>query len=402
MQVDEWSVGQRIAAHRRRRNLTQEELAGLTGISLSLMKKIESGVRPVTKFSTLVLFAQVLRIRDMRELTGVPLPMVADGAHGHAVANEVRAAMTEYATVGGTAVDVRDLGRRIEQTWEAWQQPSPWRYTQVGQQLPTLIREAMAATRAADPVDRRVALRETAKLYQLVRTWTKRVGEHELSWLAADRSINAALEADDPDLAAAGSWNLAMILSAKGHTANASAVVVAAIEALRPRMAEATEPRMAVWGGLHLLAASEAARSEQAPAAERFLDEALPLAERVGETNHFRLVFGPTNVALHRLSTYVELGRVREALSVGESIAVTSSAAVERRLTYYLDTARCYARLKNDIAAVHMLQRLHGESAEDLYYNPLARETLRELWGRAKPSMHGELMPLLAAAGLPD
>lgn len=401
-QAEDWGVGQRIAAHRLRRNMTQEQLAGLVGISLSLMKKIESGVRPVTKFSTLVLFAQALRIRDMRELTGIPLPMVANGIHGHAVADSVRTAMTDYTSNATTRIDLPSLSRRIEEAWTAWQDSSPWRYSQVGQYLPALILDSRNAVLAAHGKERKTALRETAKLYQLVRTWTKRVGEHELSWLAADRSISAALEADDPDLAAAGSWNLAMILSAKGHTDNATAVVTSAIETLRPLMSEADEPRMAVWGGLHLLAATEAARADREPEAAEYLGEATPIAARTGETNHFRMAFGPTNVALHRMSTYVELGRVRDALAVSDSIEIASTIAVERRLTYYLDTARSYARAKNDVAVIHMMQRLYRESAEELYYNPMARETLRELWRRAKPALRVDLDPLLSAAGLPD
>src|SRR6266536_1844214 len=82
MDIDEWAIGERIANHRARRGLTQEELAGLVGISLSMMKKIESGDRLVTKFSQLVSFAQALRVKDLRELTGVPLPLMPDGCRG--------------------------------------------------------------------------------------------------------------------------------------------------------------------------------------------------------------------------------------------------------------------------------------------------------------------------------
>jgi hypothetical protein len=55
-------------------------------------------------------------------------------------------------------------------------------------------------------------------------------------------------------------------------------------------------------------------------------------------------------------------------------------AAVERRLTYHLDTARSYAR-KSSVQV---------------------RETLRQLMGRAKPAVMPDLRPLLAAASLPD
>jgi len=402
VQVDEWGVGQRIAAHRTRRGLTQEELAGLTGISLSLMKKIESGDRPVTRFSTLVLFAQVLRVKDLRELTGVPLPLVPDGVRGHPAAGAVRAAMTDYARPGGEPPALDRLAERIEQTWEIWQAPSPWRYAQVGQNLPDLIRDIQRAVRLHRYDARRQALRQASKLYQLVRTWTKRVGEHELSWLAADRAVSAALEADDPDLAGAAAWNLAMILSAKGHTEQARAIVYQAIDELTPFMTDAAAPRLAVWGGLHLMGATEAARDDKAAEAQRLLDEAAPVAGRVGETNHFRMVFGPTNLMVHRVSTYVELGRTRDALDLAERVSVTEVPAVERRLTYHLEAARCYARKRNDIAAVHMIQHIHRESPEELRYNVLARETLRELMRRAKPAVQADLQPLLTAAGLPD
>jgi hypothetical protein len=311
-------------------------------------------------------------------------------------------AMTEYATRSNDVPALGSLASSIDNTWSLWQESSPWRYARVGQALPALIRDVRGAVAAYEGDDRRQALGETAKLYQLVRTWTKRVGEHELSWLAADRAMNAALEADDPDLIGSGAWNLAMILSAKGHTENASSIALVAIEDMAHLIADASEARLAVWGGLHLLAASEAARSDKAAEADRLLHEASPVAERLGETNYFRMVFGPTNVALHRLSTLVELGRTREALDTAESISVNAVQAVERRLTYYLDSARCYARLGNDLAAIHMLQHLHAESPEEIYYNSMARETLRSLVRNAKPSMRSEMDPLLRAAGLPD
>jgi transcriptional regulator with XRE-family HTH domain len=108
MERDERAIGQRIARHRVRRGLTQDELAGLVGISLSMIKKIESGDRLVTRFSQLVLFAEVLRIKDMRELTGVPLRLAPDERRGHPSADAVYAALLErgravgeQAAVGG-------------------------------------------------------------------------------------------------------------------------------------------------------------------------------------------------------------------------------------------------------------------------------------------------------------
>jgi transcriptional regulator with XRE-family HTH domain len=402
VEIDEWAVGQRIASHRQRRGLTQEELAGLVGISLSMMKKIESGDRLVTKFSQLVLFAQVLRVKDLRELTGVPLPLMPDGHRGHPSADAVRAAMMDRGLVAGDVPELDELAAAIENSWGRWQEASAFRYAAVGQDLPSLIRQVEAAVRLHRNANRRRALREASKLYQLVRTWTKRVGEHELSFLAADRAVSFALDADDPDLAGSAAWNLAMILSAQGKTESARAVVGRAIEELRPYLKDPRPARLAVFGGLHLLAATEAARDDNGDEAQRLLDVADRLAVRVGETNHFRMVFGPTNVALHRVTTAVELGRNGAALDIAERVDIDQAPAVERRLTYHLDIARSYARGHNDVAAVHMIQRVHVDSPEELRYSVLARETLRQLMGRAKPAVMSDLRPLLAAANLPD
>lgn len=402
MEIDEWAIGKRIAMHRAPRGLTQEELAGLVGISVSMMKKIESGDRLVTKFSQLVLFAQVLRIKDLRELTGVPFPLMPDGRRGHPSAEDVRTALMDRARATGQPPDLDELSQRIEATWRTWQEPSAFRYDAVAQQLPTLIRAAQTAARLADGDQRRRALREAGKLYQLVRTWTKRVGEHELSFVAADRAVSAALDADDPDLAGAAAWNMAMILSAQGKTEQARGVVRRAIEDLSPYLDRPTQARLAVFGGLHLLGATEAARNDDADDARRLLDVAERIAIRTGETNHYRMVFGPTNVALHRMSTTIELGRIGEALKMAERVSVHHAPAVERRLTFHLDAARCYARKRVDVAAVHMIQRIHRESPEELRYSSLVRETLRQLKGRAKPALEADLQPLLTAANLPD
>jgi hypothetical protein len=239
-------------------------------------------------------------------------------------------------------------------------------------------------------------------LYQLARTWTKRVGELELSLVAADRAASCALDADDPELAAAAAWNLAMILSAQGKTEHARDVVHRAIDALASRMDNPSKDRLAVFGALHLLGATEAAREDRRAEAHRLLDVAEQVAAKTGETNCFHLVFGPTNVALYRVRVAVELGNTGEGIDLAERVSVGDFLAVERRLTFHLDTARCYLRKRNDVAAVHMLRRVYGDSPEELRYSPVLHETLRQLKARARSTIDVELRQLIAAANLPE
>ncbi|WP_189083196.1 helix-turn-helix domain-containing protein [Mangrovihabitans endophyticus] len=401
MEIDEWAIGQRIASHRVRRGITQDELAGLVGISLSMMKKIESGDRLVTRFSQMILFAQALRIKDLRELAGVPLPLMPDGRRGHPRADAVRAAVLGRGH-GVEPMSLEDVRRRLDHAWSTWQAPSAFRYEAVGQALPELLGQTAAIVNASAGARRRAALSVASLSYQLARTWTKRVGEYELSLLVADRAVSCALDADDPQLAGAAAWNLAMILSAQGETGQAREVVRHAIDQLRPRTSDPTQAGLAVFGGLHLLAATEAAREDDADEAHRLLDEASAIAARTGETNHYRMVFGPTNVALHRISTTAELGRTAQALDLAERTAVESAASVERHLTYHLEAARCYSRHSNQVAAVYMLSRVHRDSPEELRYNSSARELLRQLSGKARPAVRVDLQPLMVAANLPD
>ena len=188
MEIDEWAIGQRIASHRSRRGLTQDELAELVGISLSMMKKIESGNRAVTRFSQLVLFAQVLRIKDLRELTGVPLPLMPDGHRGHPSAEAVYSALMDRGPLDAETPNLTELASASERAWQTWQEASAFRYDLVGQQLPGLIRAGQSALSQLTGEERRRALRLTSKIYQLTRTWTKRVGEHELSFVSANRA----------------------------------------------------------------------------------------------------------------------------------------------------------------------------------------------------------------------
>jgi len=400
MMATDLDVGQRVAMFRARRGLTQEELAGLAGISLSFMKKIESGERAVTKFALLVRLAAALGVDDLRELTGVPLPLAPTDGGRHPATAEVRAALLDY-SLPGTAPELDDLGTEIEAAWSTWHESSPWRYANVGQRLPTLIRSARAAEVMHQGSQHRRARREASKLYLLVRTWTKRVGECELSLLAADRAATSAREADDPDLSAAASWNVAMVLSAEGHTSEARAVVRRAIEVLRPRVTDGGRRRMAVYGALHLLGAAEAARAHQPGEVRRLADVAATIAERTGETTYYRMMFGPTNVALYRVTAAVEMGRISDAITVAERLSLESLPSVERRLTGYLDTARCYAVRRNDIGALHMLQRVRAASIEELRYNRTAHAILDGLESHAKPSIRSDLVPLREAAGLP-
>jgi transcriptional regulator with XRE-family HTH domain len=60
-------IGERIAAYRKRRGMSQDALAGLVGMSRSWLSQVERGIHTVDRLSTLTDLAAVLRV-DVADL----------------------------------------------------------------------------------------------------------------------------------------------------------------------------------------------------------------------------------------------------------------------------------------------------------------------------------------------
>src|SRR6266508_2269823 len=85
------SIGQRIAAHRRRLGLTQDGLAMRLHRSKSWVTKIERGERPLDSVRTLLEVARALGV-EVRELTGQPW-FPEPGGPGHEALPAIRRAL---------------------------------------------------------------------------------------------------------------------------------------------------------------------------------------------------------------------------------------------------------------------------------------------------------------------
>lgn len=71
-----------------------------------------------------------------------------------------------------------------------------------------------------------------------------------------------------------------------------------------------------------------------------FLEQARRAAGYLGgDANHMWTAFGPTNVAIHRVATAMELGDVQVAADLGPTVD-TTALPTERRVRHALETAR--------------------------------------------------------------
>lgn len=111
-------------------------------------------------------------------------------------------------------------------------------------------------------------------------------------------------------------------------------------------------------------------------------------------------VFGPTNVDLHAMSIEMECGESAEGLSIADKIDVTGSPSLERQTTFYLELARLNEQRRDDAAVLLHLLEAERTGPEDLRYNTLARDLVRGLLKRARPTMAPQARALAQRIGL--
>ncbi|NIL44012.1 helix-turn-helix transcriptional regulator [Salinispora arenicola] len=390
--------GQRIKLYRRRAGLTQEVCAQLKGVTVSAWRKWESGERSVNTLSDWVDIARILRVRDLYRITGMPVGHLPDDPVDHELVKPLRAAIHAYGPPEIELMPLRELRTAVRLAWTTWHQ-SRQRYSYTGPSLPGLVQAVTAAVASTDGDSRRDALRISADLYLLVRSYAKRIGAHDVALVAADRALAAARDADDPIYRGAGAWNLGQALSMRGHAEESAELCRSAIAELRA-IDDQDPVRLSVLGGLNLLLSVQAARLHNDRDTAVVLSEAEKLAAVVGETTHHWLFFGPINVGIHRAAVALELSRHGEALKLGERVDVTGSPSVERRHSHLLHLARGYATQRDDVAASLMLSRAHQESPEDSRLSLTMRALLRELLARETPTTRPELRSLADQVGV--
>jgi transcriptional regulator with XRE-family HTH domain len=353
------SVGERIAIYRRRRGLSQLALANLIGRSEAWLSQVERGIRHVDRLSIIIGLAQVLKV-SIEDLVGQPLSLAPNGGMEYRAIPALRAALTDYevipATFGAATRDgpvrkLADLQRNADQANRLYQAAH---YEEAGLLLSRLIGEAQRASQELTGSDRRTAFIVLAQTYHATAKTLTKVGETELAWITAERSLAAVEHAESRLLMAASAYHLGHVFLRAGQLDPAIGVTMTAARALEPGLVTATPEHLSAWGALHLTALIAVARRDDRGAVRQLLGEAKATADRLGQDrNDLWTAFGPTNVALHEVSIAVELGDAGEVVRKGEALDPSRfpSGLLGRRAQVLIDLARGYTQKRKDAAA---------------------------------------------------
>jgi len=374
--------------------MSQQVFADRLGKSKSWVDKVERGVRRLDKFSVVYEIADVLQL-DVQLLLGKDPQRRPDSINciDQVEVEEIRAALERYDQISAyfhappEPPALPEMRKAVGHAWLTYQHA---KYGVLARALPKLLRDAQAAdTALAGNASSPDAAHLLGEVYQIASSTLRKLGECELAWLAADRSIAVAQRADDPLLAGTATYRVALALLSMGRARPALEVNVNIANRLATGDGDgASEPeRQSVYGALLLQASMAAARIGDMATVRDLLAGAEEAARIIGsDQNHYWTSFGPTNVQLHRVATAVEMGEGRLAIDVHESMDIEAFVALmpERRAHHYLDVARGYALVGDVSKASEMLLEGDRLAPSEIRCRPLAREVLSDILRRTR------------------
>jgi transcriptional regulator with XRE-family HTH domain len=396
-------VGDRIAAYRRRRGLSQATLAGLVGRSESWLSQVERGLRSVDRLSVLLDLARVLHV-EVEALTGMAWQYAPNGDGVPASLDEVRRFFARYDHLLGLApspgMSLADLRSRTAVAHRTYQSA---RYEDVIVQLPGLLTAAESMHRTKAVADGRQVLLIYVSAYVLAAKLLTKLGVGDIALVASDRSATAAVEAESLAARGMAAYQVVCALLRSHRTDEAEHLAVAMAEELRGR-ARADNPELtSVAGSLWLISSVIAGRRTDRAEAWRRLDVAQELAVVLGRDGNFAwTAFGPTNVAIHRVSVAAELGDAGEALRAAADMDPNQlpEGLDSRRAQVHLDLAWAQHQRKRDAEATLHLLEAERTAPQTVRYNVMAREMIREMAARSRRGKTNALHNLAVRAGV--
>jgi len=392
------ALGRKIAAERRRRGLSQPELARLVGRSVAWVSQVERGVRKVDRMSVLEAVAAAL---------GVPLAELAAEAPVVAAVTEepLGAGGLRLVLSGAYALRAMLDGRRPPalgtlrtKARKAWELTHAGRYMELTDLLRVLVPDLETAARALPEAQRAEVFELMAATYQACSAALAELGEAEAAWIAADRAMAAAERAGNPMLVAAGALRLVFVFLAARHYGQAEETARTAADALQATADQDDPQAMSLWGALTLQRAVIASRVNDPDGAYAHLEQAAQVAGRLGEgRNDYNTEFGPANVGLHEIAVAVELGDAGRALRAAATVD-TIGLSAERRARMLIDLARARAQRRQVGQAVAALRQAEGIAPEQVREHELVRQLVSDLHTMQDPPSR-ELRELGARVG---
>ncbi len=272
--------------------------------------------------------------------------------------------------------DLDDLDQGINQVMAAYQAS---RFDDMLDRLPDVVAGAHRVAychrgREARRANRAVALSGQASAMVLTK-----LGEHDLAWIASERGLGAASDADDPAVLGSLRRSVVHTLQSHGRTDTATKLAERTADELRSGLTDGSEREASIYGTLLLAAAMAAARAGDRSGVDELLDEADHHAQRLGhDANHLWTAFGPTNVAVHRVATAVARDDIASA-ERSTSALRPSDLPSERRTRYLFDLAMIAVRRNSIDEAIATMLDAEQLAPQQVHHHVMAQQIIGHL-----------------------
>ncbi|WP_131739372.1 helix-turn-helix domain-containing protein [Actinomadura roseirufa] len=375
------TIGQRVAYYRKRQGMSREVLAGLVGMSTRWVKAVERGEIRELKLPAILALTQALRLRDVARLTGGdPMPTTIFRGPGHPALAAVRDAINAVAvSTTGEPDGLAHLRARLDSAWRA-RHASPDHRTVIGGLLPELIGDAKYAARHYEGAERRQALSILAQVYNLAQFFIAYQPSADLLWRVVERSIMAAEESADPKAFGGAVWLAAQAHRDAGDFDAAEQINRQGLELIEPRMDDADDDLLAMWGALHHEVAYTAARAGQSATAWRWWDEANRIAQTLPPAHYDPMTsFSRPIMGAHAVTVAVELRQGGEARKQARRASAAAIPSQPRRGRHLIEVARAWQTGGDEAAELRTLEDAYRAAPETIRYNQYARRMTLEL-----------------------
>ncbi len=273
-------------------------------------------------------------------------------------------------------------------------------YSALLKHLPGLLTRLQLACSSLDGEDQLRACALSADAYHVAAGLLLKLNDPALASLAADRSMRAAIDSEDPLSVGASARIITHTLMSTGHLT--TAMDTASSYAARvDRDATHSPEALSVYGALLLRGAIAAAHHDQRDTALELLTEAENAARQLGADSNLRwTAFGPVNASMHRVNIAVTLGDAGTAVAIARDIDLSAITVIERKASLLLDVARAFVQWGRYEKAYSALRAAEETAPEEVTGRPLVHQLIRDLLTSAPPSVRAEAGQFAARAGV--
>ncbi|MFF7096429.1 helix-turn-helix domain-containing protein [Streptomyces rubradiris] len=399
------AFGQRMQILRQRRGMSRPVLAGLLGKSPSWVKQVESGVLQTPKLPTILRIAELLRVRDLADLTGdQSMPADLFIGPGHPKLAAVKAAVDAFPLTGDRqAPPTLHLRHRLDAAWGA-RHEAPNHREVVGGLLPDLIRDAQLAVRQADTAaDRRAAQAVLSEVYSLSQFFVAYQPDSALLWRVAERGMVAAQESEDPHAIGVAAWLAAQAHRDSGpaHFDAADSVTLEALRYLTPHLPDADDRVLAIAGALQFEAGYTAARRGETGEAWGWWDKAEKTAKKLPASYYHPVTsFSRAIMGAHAVTVAVELHQGHESVKQAARADKHTIKSRPRRGRHRIEEARAYQLDGQPDTALATLDKAWESAPETIQYNGYARRIVLEETEAKQPERRQRASELAVKLGM--